>query len=307
MFKLGVQFLSRIRSLSAGLLIALSVALPATAAPITLLPNATERAATAPGSAAAIPTTHRIAVSSAELAAMQPGQSFSLSIPGHSGAFEIVYDRSESALGSVSWVGHLKGDDNYRAIITTDGVSSAGRITTPEGNFHIESSGGVTTLTDLDRGGFKFKDFGNDSPRPNSPALAAKLAAMAASGKLPSQAAAAATPIPQSAMSAPSTPTASAAGSSGNTTIDVMVLYNPSLAAFNASTIIANLIAVANQAMIDSGVAITFRVVNTTQLNMSDTDSNQTLLNKVTYSSDPTGSGLINDPVYAGVATLRAQ
>jgi hypothetical protein len=237
---------------------------------------------------AAIPSRHHVTVSTADLLDMQPGDSFSLSIPGHSTVFEIVHDRVDrtSPQFAPTWVGHLKGyADDYRTLITTSGDHSVGRIATPEGNFQIDTVNGITTLTDLNRAGVRLHAFGDDAlSTPNARHAAAR-------------------------MQAAADPAASETGAATNSVIDVLVLYNPSFvtATGNAQNAIANLISVANQAMLDSGVAVTFRLVATQLLSMSDADSNLTLLEKVTYPSDPTNSTLISDPVYTNVPALRNQ
>jgi hypothetical protein len=243
---------------------------------------------------AAIPFRHALTVNRADLLAMQLGDSFTLSVPGHSAQYEIVYDRletqspaSSAALTTITWIGHLKGyADDYRTIVTTSGDYSVGRVSTPEGNFLIETREGATTLLDLSRAGAKLRPFGNDDLLPP------RAAAAAAAGKQRS-----------------AHQDTSAAPASGNSLIDVLVLYNPSFvtATVNPQSAIANLIAVANQAMIDSGVAITFRLVATQQLAMSDADDNNTVLYKLTYPSDPGNPSLISDPVYTNVPALRDQ
>jgi hypothetical protein len=246
----------------------------------------------AAGTAAAIPFRHALTVNRADLLAMQLGDSFTLSIPGHRAQYEIVYDRIETqspapstALTTVTWIGHLKGyADDYRTIVTTSPGHTVGRIATPEGNFLIESRDGATTLLDLSRAGAKLRPFGNDDLLPPH--------AAAAAGKQRS--------VHQDATIAPG---------SGNSLIDVLVLYNPSFvtATVNPQNAIANMIAVANQAMIDSGVSITFRLAATQELAMSDADDNDTILYKLTYPSDPGNPNLISDPVYTGVPALRDQ
>jgi hypothetical protein len=219
---------------------------------------------------------------------MQPGESFTISIPGHDTQFVLVYDRTDSTSPQFAptWVGHLKGNDDYRTLITTSGDHSVGRIKTPEGNFQIETSDGLTTLTDVKRAGMIVPSLGND-------ALVAPHARSAAAAK--------------AARSRADLPVNDAG--TANSVIDVLVLYNASFATAtgNPQNVIANLIAVANQAMIDSTVLITFRIVATQSLAMSDADSEQTLLDKVTYYSSPKDPNLIQDPLYAGVPALRDQ
>jgi hypothetical protein len=239
---------------------------------------------------ALVPFRHRISVAAAELAAMQPGQTFSVSIPGHSSPFAIVYDRTEvSPIGPTTWIGHLQGSADYRTVITNFGGHSVGEIGTPEGLFHIETVNGVTSLIDLQRQGYKKPAYKND-------AMSTRSKAAAIDDKQ------AATPIPAMSGAAPA--------AAGNSVIDVLVIYNPSfvIATGNAQGAIASVIATANQAMLDSNVPLTFRVVATQQFNISDADDNDVLLQKITYPSDPRlVSSSFSDPTYTGLPALRTQ
>ena len=233
------------------------------------------------------PSRHRMTVHAAELAAMRPGESFSVRIPGHAEEFEIVFDRTDGGTSSPStWIGHLKGyGTDFRTLITSSGDHIVGRIATPAGNFHIETIDGMTTLLDVDRAGLRLHHFDDASLMPPR------------SRPIRAPAAADATPVTLSA------------GAADVSTIDVLVLYNAgfALATGNAQNQIATLIAVANQAMLDSGVKITFRLVATQQIAMSDGESNNTVLYKMTYPSAPNNPSLVFDPVYSGVASLRDQ
>ena len=76
----------------------------------------------------------------------------------------------------------------------------------------------------------------------------------------------------------------------GNTTIDVMLLYTSGMASRYGAGLQArldSLIALANQAYIDSQVNITLRLVYSTQVNYSDTAVNKTALDDLTNNSAP--------------------
>lgn len=296
---------NQFRAAIAGLLVATGLGIAHVAlagTPISVVPMETQ----VESASAALPARHHVQVDSAALFAMQPGESFSVKIPGHDKPFEIVFDRidSSSPQFAPTWVGHLQGHvDEYRTIITASGGHAVGRISTPEGDFHLETVNGVSTLVDLNRAGLQRTSFGEDA----LPTLHAKAAAIAAQ------------PITR-ASAGPSDKTT---GAATNSVIDVMVLYNPSFvtATGNAQNTITNLISIANQAMIDSGVAITFRLVATQLLSMSDTDDDDVVLLKMTYPSDPNlvneevkgdptaypNPAIFNDPVYTNVPALRDQ
>lgn len=279
----------------AGLLIlsGLFAALPASAAVSPIIVDAAPMQKEAGG--AVMQGRYRATVDAAQLLATRPGESISIAVPGHA-AFEIMFDRTEQTAAAQTWVGHLKGYvDEQRSIITVGGGSTVGEIATPEGRFQLSTADGVTTLTDLDRAGVHFTPLKDPTllpPRRSSPPAAGDKAA--------------GTPRQKTSV--------------GNSQVDVLVLYDTTFIGGTSGfpqTTIANLIATANQAMIDSGIAVTFNLVSTQFLNMNSGDPNVMVLDKMTYPSDQqfvaqnpgytADTQLVNDPVYSGVPALRDQ
>lgn len=94
-------------------------------------------------------------------------------------------------------------------------------------------------------------------------------------------------------------PQDAASASSENSVIDVMALYTPGANALykgQAQTRINQLIAIANQIYVDSGVRVTLRPVYHGQVNYSDSASMDTALDALTKQSDP---------AFANLASLR--
>lgn len=213
---------------------------------------------------------------------MVPDDEVSFTLPGNRGSHALVMERLEtSASGSVTWVGYLKGHGkSYRAILTAgadEAGGAFGRILTPEGEFQLESANGAQTLVDTAATGMRARIGTHADAR--VPAIAAGLLATASARRIQAQAA---VPTPQSV-------------------IDLMVLYTPGLLASLGSvatiqTRLDNLVAVANQAYLDSEVAIRLRLVHIAQVNYNDTAEIGATLDALTDATDP---------AFTGVAGLR--
>jgi hypothetical protein len=273
----------------------LAAALPAVAAVTPIMIDAAPMQKEAGG--AVLQGRYRATVDIAQLLATQPGESIGLTVPGHA-AFEIVFDRIARTAAAQTWIGHLKGYvDEQRSIITVANGTAVGEIATPEGRFHLGTTGGITTLTDLDRAGVRF------SPLKDPTLLPPRRSPLAAAD--------------DKAASPPRQKT-----SAGNSQIDVLVFYDSTFevttgSGSQATATIENLIQTANQAMSDSGVGVNFNLVGTQYLDMSSSDTNTMILDKMTYPSDQefiaqnpgytADSQLVSDPVYARVSALRDQ
>ncbi len=155
-------------------------------------------------------------------------------------SYPVVFDSLQrNKSGSVHWVGHLRGlGDDYRAVITWE-EGGFGNIRTPSGEFVLETREGIARLIDL-----------NTSSRPRPP--------MGDDIQVPLQ------PLAPSGGAASAQIFAQAAVPMGNAQIDVMVLYTPELVALWGAdmvrTRIEHLVALSNQAYIDSQVEIQLRL-----------------------------------------------
>lgn len=214
-----------------------------------------------------------------------------LSLPRGAG-YEVVYDRRfDHASGNTTWVGHLQGyGDDYRAIVTfgKDGIS--GRILTPDGEFLVESNQDGEWLVDVQAAGLTAIGPGRDDAPIPPPEALEQAAQKKSQGGLNAE--------------SPDEPAHSAGlaaqiANDGSTTIDVMILYTPGLVNRFGNSLAARLdqlVALANQAYIDSGVAINLRLVHTQQVDYSDKTTNIAALNALTNGSNP---------ALANVARLR--
>ncbi|RUQ37408.1 MAG: hypothetical protein EKK69_13265 [Candidatus Competibacteraceae bacterium] len=236
----------------------------------------------------------------------QLGQAFtaprtlSVSLPAGP-RYEVVADAPMvHPSGSFTWVGHLQGyGDHYRVLITTGQGRSFGRILTPDGEFLLESDeSGTTWLIDTQAAGLTHGRLADDialppvtTPRPQPPRrqLAPRMAPE---------------PTEDPEISDVVQPQAAA-----QSTIDLLLLYTAGMVNRYGSGLQARLdqlVALGNQAYIDSQVNIVLRLVHTAQVGYSDTTANNTALDALTYGTDPTlaNVGALRDQYGADLVAL---
>lgn len=234
-----------------------------------------------------------VSLNTEALMAMAPGDEARLSLPNERGEHLLVLDRLEqSPSGSLTWVGHIKEHGKaYRAILTRgkdEAAGNFGRVLTPDGEFLL--SGDV--LVDAAASGQRARLSGRNDAR--MPTIAAELAAAGIARREAAQSvtAQAATPTPQ-------------------TTIDLLALYTPGLvtqlgSAAAVQTRMDNLVAIANQAYIDSEVAIRLRLVRIEPVNYDDTSAIDTTLDALTDASNAAFANVpaLRDTYGADLVTL---
>lgn len=217
--------------------------------------------------------------------AFLPPPKFRLSLP-NGVQYEVIQDnRMVHPSGSVTWSGYLEAYGNdYRVMITTQQGRSFGRILTPDGELRIESDESGTWLINSKEAGTLPGSIYNDTAIPPS-------------GASPPPDASVHRRLPSSMTGEPILQPQAAASS----TIDLMLLYTPGMVSRYSSGLQARLdhiIAVANQAYLDSQVSITLRLVHSTQVNYSETTTNAVALDVLT---DGTATAL------ASVSSWRTQ
>ncbi len=191
------------------------------------------------------------------------------------GTLTITHDRTEyHANGDVTWVGYFKdyGTD-YRVIITSGVNGSSGRVLSPDGEFSLIPGAGNDWLIDRKQAGFQGVSQSADD-------------AVAQPLTLPTTAASTETPLTAAAVPA------------GNSSIDLMIVYTAGMVKRYGSglqTRLNNLVQIANQAYIDSGIAITLNLVYSVEIDYSDTVAISKALNDLTN-----GAGL-----FSGIPALR--
>lgn len=215
---------------------------------------------------------HPVSFNLVALSALEPGENVTLSIPEH-GDYRVRYDRTDAGdADTTTWIGHLADyGSEFRVIVTSGPNGSVGNILTPSGELMLVDSGGTQWLVDPVRSGLsQFESEHADAVGEDVPAAAGGVTAMGGTS---------------AAADAGTTGTTTAgSGSAANgseTTIDLLVLYTPGFKKKHGSvfgTRIAQLVALANQAYVDSGVPMRLRLVASAQVNDSDTTSNSTTL-----------------------------
>jgi len=222
-----------------------------------------------------------VAINVAGLFAMAKNDEATLSLPGKA-AIAVVHDRVEiHPSGNKTWIGYLRDfGTSYRVIITTGADGASGRIAMPGNEYWVASEAGQTLLLDRQGGGLqRAPNLINDGIVP--PPQSLRIAQAKAASQIPVFGEALPTPI---------------------STVDVMVVYTPSLVTQLGSGLQARLdqlIAIANQAYLDSEVAIKLRLVHSAPVNYSDNTDNETALYELSGEFLPIPSSL------ASVASWR--
>jgi len=188
--------------------------------------------------------------------------------------YEVIQDnRMVHPSGSITWVGSIKDYGNdYRVVITTGRQGqSFGRILTPHGTLQIESDDSGAWLIDPQEAGLLPGGLYDDAVPPPS-------AGKPSASDLPIHQRFSANLLKESTLQA------QAAAS----TVDVMLLYTAGMAARYGSGLQArldSLIALANQAYVDSQVSLTLRLIHAAQVDYSETTSNNAALDDLTDNS----------------------
>jgi len=224
------------------------------------------------------PTTasYPIEFNAAALAKIPLNSEVKLTLPGN-GEYRIVHDATlTGSLGASTFVGYLKdfGDD-FRMIVTYSPTSAQGRILTPYGLYLIKTIGHQQWLIDTTRSGLQ-------SAKPETPDSIAgdinQLSVPADDAPLPNE--------------STHTDSSSQETSPDKTQIDVLILYTPGLEdAYEGPdqvlTHIQNLVALANQAYIDSDIAVTLNLVGALKIDAAEDTPNRDTLHAITDGTPP--------------------
>lgn len=213
-------------------------------------------------------TYHAVELSEAHaLNAVAPGRSISLTTPSGE-TLQIAYQRHEESIdGNWSWIG--KTPEGYDAVVTFGEQAVFGRISRPESEpLRLTMAAGRVWMVETDASRMHDGDTmrtASDDDVMIPPTVAADIVAKK-----------------QAAASADAPGKASAAN-----TIDVVLGYTNGLAtrlggASQATTRLANLMALTNQAYANSQITPRVRLVHTLQVAYTDSNSNETALEALT-------------------------
>ncbi len=192
------------------------------------------------------------------LSQLKPGQSIALTLGGE--PYRLFHDRRwRHPNGETSWVGTVGGPSGfYRAVLTygIDG-SAAGRIATPTGVFKIEQADGQNWAIDINASGLRPGTFEDDQH------------------------------ADRGARSADSARHFMPASRDARSTVDVMVLYAPEVNDGQPVTRVNHLMALTQQAFLDSDVFVDLRLVHAQRVDDSGSTSNLDALHDLSASRMP--------------------
>ena len=213
---------------------------------------------------------------------MKPGEEARVSVAKRNFRIVVFERYIDHASGNRSWIGRLKGESRaYRTIITNGPTGSFGLFVLPDGEYHLTTRSGVQTIS---------------RPRADSEGQDAYFDDVV---PLPLGSEQVHQPIGHFFEKAKAT--------SEKATIDLMILYTPTLPSRYGASLQArldHLIAIANQSYEDSGVHIALRLVHTEQVNYSESADSLTALGELAKSENPRSSAAA-DPSLANVGALR--
>lgn len=240
-------------------------------------------------------TYHAIELSEAHaLNAAAKGKAIELRTPSGE-TMHIQYQGVEESLdGNWSWIG--KTQDGLDAVITFGESAVFGRIAQRDTEaLRLTTAGGRAWLVETDPTKLLDGNLGRDADE--SDALIPPTVAAAALSR-------------KQAAQAKTVVTAADAAAAPSSTVDVVLGYTNGLVtkygnAANATTRLANLTAITNQAYQNSLVTPRIRIVRAVLVNYTDTNSNETALEAVTGYVCTT-SGCTTQPVPTELAPLRA-
>ena len=164
--------------------------------------------------------------------------------------------------GNRTWVGKIHdAAGEFTTVLTYGPAGMVGEVRTPDGTYVVESRDGTPILIDVDAAGWQRPPFADDIALPSS---APASTAVAESANLVDAVPEKSTPTPQA-------------------TVDVLVAYTHALVTRAGSDAgarlrIDQLVAIANQAYIDSEVAITLRLVHAQEVSYPENNDNAVAL-----------------------------
>ena len=208
-----------------------------------------------------------------------------VSLPG-AGSFRVVHDNTlPGDMGATTFVGYLKDFGNdYRMVVTYSPSGAQGQVLTPYGMYLIKTIDSQQWLIDVNGSNLHHVvPRGNDGLGGHD-----RVPGAVSAGEYAQSGIAGAT----TTTNVTSNAVTAAATTSTKTRIDVLVVYTPGMESVyggvdQVQTRIQYLVALANQAYIDSGVDISLHLVAAIKIDAPDDSSNLDSLNAITDGSGP--------------------
>jgi hypothetical protein len=210
---------------------------------------------------------HPIKVPVQKLRNMKQGERISASLPD--GRYQLVHDNAWSHdNGDLTWVGYLEGTQGrYRALLTLGDGALFGQIQTPGGLYKLDSDGSGEWLLDMNASGLQRGGYENDG----IPSPGAALPAVPANADR-------VTDHPGVTL-----PSGATLTEDGKAVIEVLLLYSRGFGP-RVSTQLNQLMALANQALVDSQVKAVFHLAAAQPTRYKDRGDNSRALDDLSFS-----------------------
>ena len=259
-----------------------------------------------------------------QLSKVNIGETVSLRLP--TGQYDVVHDNAFAHKnGDQTWVGYLDQEGKeFRVVITSGQNGGIGQIITPDGEYQIEQENGVNYLVNMKESGLAHGSLENDQAM-ESPYSYNNIGGMTLGHSvagITNEPIAAAGLKDSAAAAQPSNTTANTTVMAATTVadtcdvtgpimvngvdqcstvvpsvIDIMFVYTPGMNTAGLDTRLNQLIAVTNQAFIDSKIVMSYRLVGKLLASYSETYPNETALTNMTM-----GTG-----AFSKVSAFRSQ
>lgn len=206
------------------------------------------------------PGVYPLRVNAEVLAGMAVGDSVRVNLPGQADSTVVLDRLVRHGSGNLTWIGHLQGrSDDYRVLITLGANGAIGQMLLPDASYRIEPNQVVAPAAAGEQAVVPDHNDGLALPPAKRPPRSEAVAG----------------------------DNAFAAGAL--TRIDVLVLYTAGLPARysgGADALIDHLVAITNQAYLDSGIAIEVHLVGKIKTNYLEDNDNDPALTDLTNAGD---------------------
>lgn len=218
---------------------------------------------------------------------LKPGDDVALSLPGL-GSHRVAYEETRASdSGNNIWVGYLKdyGTD-FRVVVTSGPEGSVGNIFTPSGELELTMQGNQQWL--VDRKASKLNSFIADHS--DAHIVPTTLIGKPSGGATPNQPMLAGLTDTTSTSTPATTTTTTTSTTAPANVVDLLVLTTPGFQTVRGTSWrlrIDQVVALANQAYIDSKVSTKVRLVGVEIINTPDNTSNTTTVTTMAAAGAP--------------------
>ncbi|MGI9214034.1 MAG: reprolysin-like metallopeptidase [Methylococcaceae bacterium] len=208
-------------------------------------------------------------------AQLKPNHTLKLNLPNGQPITLVQDEITRNSNGTLTWVGHLSGQQVLPSVLSFDGNGVTGLIKTPDKTYHLDTINQTTTLTDTEAEGLRLASLHGDvvpytiTEPASVPVRSVRSGANSRGIKRVNE-----TTYARQATVSPG----------GLVVIDILVAYTKSLAGSDFQRKLNLYIALANQAYKDSRIDISLRLAGTQVVDYPDDSDNTQALNDITQS-----------------------